>query len=98
MAHQYRVGETEGLYWVPLNVGRVYLEEAQKLLADHKWFFLHQKYYEQGESAGHLLDTIVRSQLGSTHITKLVSNEGVEVTESADILKVSVSYYKKSLL
>lgn len=102
VAYQHRVGEAERDYVEsPSAAGRVQLEEAQKSLADHllhraddKRFFLQQKYYDQGESAGHLLATVVRSQMGSSHITKLISEDGVEVTDGNDISNVLMSFYR----
>lgn len=36
----------------------------------------------------------MRSQHGSAHIARLISEDGVEVTEGADILNVMHSFYK----
>lgn len=94
VAHQNRVWETEKAnVAAPLDDGR---RALKKLLADHllkaadnKRFFIQQKYFEQGESAGHQLATIICSQQTSTHITKLVSSKGV-----AYILRVLLAYFK----
>lgn len=54
--------------------------------------FSSNKKIEQGERASHLLVTIVRSQQTSSHIAKLILDEGVEDTGMADI--VLQKYYK----
>lgn len=76
-------------------------EEAQQLLkyqmlsmAENKRFFLKQKYFLEGESAGHLLATIVKSQQGSSHVARLVKEDGTEVMEGKDILDTFSCYYK----
>lgn len=46
-------------------------------VADNKRLFLQQKYFERGESVGHLLATVVRSQQTLTQIARLLSEEGV---------------------
>lgn len=47
----------------------------------------------EGESAGHLLATIVHTQQGPSYIARLVWDNGVEVTESTDILETLRDYY-----
>lgn len=37
---------------------------------------------------------MVRSQQASTHIARLISEEGVEVKEGADILTVLLNFYR----
>lgn len=89
IALQNRVYETECVFVEnPSAVAKVDWEEAQQLLKDHmmliadnKRFFIQQKYFLEGESAGHLLVTIVKSQQGPSHVAKLVRVDGVEVTE-----------------
>lgn len=91
VALQKRVAETEVSFTrTPTSITKHDWEEAQKLLkehmlsvADNKRFFLKQKYFMEGESAGHLLSTIVRSQEGHTHVSRLVLEDGREVTEGA---------------
>lgn len=49
----------------------------------------------EGESAGHLLATIVRSQQGPSCIARLIQDDGVEVTENMDILDVLQGFYEQ---
>lgn len=61
--------------------------------AQHKRFFTQQKYFIEGESAGHLLATIIQAQRGSQHISKLVRVDGSEVTEDVDVLATLKDFY-----
>lgn len=62
-------------------------------VAYNKRFFLKQKYFIRGESTGHFLSTIVRSQKGSTHVSRLVVEIGREITDGADILAAFKLFY-----
>lgn len=62
-------------------------------MAENKRFFVKQLYFVEGENAGHLLATIVKSQQGSSHIAKLVREDGGVVVEAPDILGVLKEFY-----
>lgn len=49
-------------------------------MADNKSFFIRQKYFIEGEGVGHLLATVVKAQQGSSHIVRLLRDDGAEVT------------------
>lgn len=102
-ALQQRVADTEVLYISdPTDRARADWTEAQDMLknhmlsvADNKRFFLKQKYFMEGESAGHLLATIVRSQQGPSHIARLVRDDGAEITGNVDVLNEMRSFYEQ---
>lgn len=98
---QQRVTDTEAQFILdPSEGARADWVEAQSLLKDHmltmadnKRFFTKQKFFMEGESAGHLLATVVRSQQGSSHIVKLSKGNGEWATEDVDILGVLRNFY-----
>lgn len=62
--------------------------------ASNKRFFLQQKYFEEGERAGHMLATIARAQLGSSYITNLKGVDGVTVSDTEDIMQIMSRFYE----
>lgn len=102
LALQTRVVETEEIFIKhPVPLSKTEWEEAQTRLkghmismADNKRFFLKQKYFAEGESAGHLLSMVVCSQSGPSHVSKMISESGEEVSKSEDVLHVFQEFYQ----
>lgn len=73
---------------------RLYTNKLCSLLRRGRFFFLQQRYFEEGESIGHLLGVLSCSQQAKSHIDAIRYSTGVLIRDLEQMPSVFKDFYQ----